>query len=82
MKRGERPLAFTAVLARGAPGGSYSLGIAEENRAGYTPWDKDGTFETYEEAMAMAHKKNKEMGLTPERAFEIVASSMGAGSQR
>jgi hypothetical protein len=63
-------------------GSSYRLGIAEKDVAGYSPIslesDLGGDYESYEHARATADECNKRLGLTPEEAFKIVASSMGA----
>lgn len=79
---GQNALAYTAVLSRDPGKGAFSLGIAEEFKPGFVPYDKEGLFNTYEEAMEVAKVMNKQLGLTEMRAFEIVASSMGAGSLR
>lgn len=53
----------------------WGLVVVAENEAGYHPTDLD-TFRTEVEAKAAADRWNEQLGLTPERATLIVASSM------
>ena len=73
-----RKIAFTAIVdSRG-----FSIGLAERDVAGYTPMPKFGQFESYEAARRTADQENRELGLSPIEAFEIVASSMWSKQPR
>lgn len=76
---GIRPIAFVAVLPeQSVPGVQGGLGIAVANEAGYTPiplaWAR---FESFEAAQEDADRINKALGLDADRAFAIIASTMG-----
>ena len=53
----------------------YAIGFADENVGGYTPTTY--TYETYDEAKAAARLWNERAGHTPQRAADIVLSTMG-----
>lgn len=56
----------------------FSIGIADENVAGYSPMKEPIYFPSYEEAQAEAERRNELMGLTRHEAALIVISSMRA----
>jgi hypothetical protein len=53
----------------------YILGIAVEGENGYHETDWPGVA-TYDEASDWAAEMNKRLGLSPERAVQIIASTM------
>ena len=65
-------VAFTAIVDRSG----FSVGLAERGVAGYTPMPKFGRFPSWEAAKSKADEENRDLGLSPVEAFEIVASSM------
>ena len=68
----EKRFAFTAVIT----GKGYSIGRADEGVRGYTPKPEFGTFEKWDDAVAVARARNVDLGLTDREAFQIVASTM------
>ena len=64
--------AVAVVTERG-----YSLGFADEGVRGYTPTTY--TYETYEAAREAAALWNERAGLPPQRASEIVLSTVSLG---
>ncbi|MBE3086271.1 MAG: hypothetical protein IMZ64_08655 [Bacteroidetes bacterium] len=67
----ERRHAFGPVIY----GKGFSVGRAEEGVPGFTPTRPYCA--TYKEAQDHADALNKQLGLTPKEAWEIVASTMG-----
>jgi hypothetical protein len=71
--------AYVAVID---PSGKHKLGIAEEGEPGFYPFPDDhdlgGSYKDRAHALATAEECNKRLGLTPEEALAIVASSYGA----
>lgn len=62
-----------AAVAIVADGG-YSIGYAEENVPGYSPTTYN--YATYREAVSAAAIMNERLGLSKQRAMDIVTSSM------
>ena len=61
-----------------------TLGLATENVRGYSPLkDRTGLeFRTYSEAETVANRMNEALGITPDKAYRIVCSSMIATEER
>jgi hypothetical protein len=55
-------------------GSGYSIGYADEGTSGYTPTTY--AYDTYDQAKAAAKLWNDRAGLTPQRAADIVLSTM------
>lgn len=72
MKVRAKQLAFVAVVSQS---NGYKLGLAELNCSGYAPLHGI-FFTTLDAARLEASKRNAELGLNPDEAFNIVTSSM------
>lgn len=66
--------AWTAVVT----GAGCSIGVADQDVAGYSPLRETLLFPTWDEAQAEADRRNERMGLTRHEAELIVISSMRA----
>lgn len=69
------PAAATRAAVPVVTDGGYGLGYADEGVRGYTPTTY--TYESYDEAKAAARMWNERAGLSPQRAADIVLSTMG-----
>ncbi|WP_336794177.1 hypothetical protein [Gordonia malaquae] len=56
--------------------GTYKVVVSTRNVPGYAPWNSG--WPTAEAARAYADEHNAKLGLTPDQAREIIASSMAA----
>ena len=70
--------AYVAVIVEGG----FKLAIAEEDQPYFRPFPDDsdlgGSYNSWEHARETAAECNKRLGLTPDEALKIAASSMGA----
>lgn len=82
LKNGLTRMAFTAVTNPNAEGldDQWALGIAEEGTRGYWPYGTLDNCDSYEKAMDIADKMNKDiLGIDERTAMVIVASTMRGG---
>jgi len=70
----ERMGSKAAVAVVTDSGSGYAIGYADENVAGYTPTTY--TYGSFEAAQVAARLWNERAGLSPQRASEIVLSTM------
>jgi hypothetical protein len=67
----DRALAYVAVVTEDG----YTIGVADAHRRGYCNISYP-VVATYDEACVWAEDLNREMGITPSRATDIVIASM------